>query len=130
LKPANVATGAFTNAPIFPVATRVITSATDCSFTYDSKIDGNFFVAVTATVEMSGDGFIACRLRANGTAFTHAIGLPEIRQGRAQSFSFSIIGVATFGDVFDVEFEAFDTSMVSSPNDIKVREFVLNGYQF
>jgi len=130
LKPANVATGAFSNTPTFPIATRVITSVTDCSFTYDTKIEGNFWVAVTGTVEMSGDGFIACRLRANGTAFSHAIGLPEIRQGRAQSFTFTIIGVANFGDVFDVEFESFNTSMSSTPKDIKVREFVLNGYQF
>lgn len=134
LKPANIDTGAFTNPPTFPVATRVITSVADCSFTYDTKIEGGFFVVVTSTVEMSGNGFIACRLRADSGsgpfAFTHAIGLPEIRSGIAQAFTFSIIGVANLGDVFDVEFEAFNTSMVSTPNEIIVREFVLNGYQF
>jgi hypothetical protein len=87
-------------------------------------------VVVTATVEMSGDGFIACRLRSNGTAIPYAIGYPEIRQGRAQSFTFSVIGQATFGDVFDVEFESFNTGGTSTPKDILVREFVLNGYQF
>ena len=79
---------------------------------------------------MAGDGFIACRVRNNGTPITHAIGLPEIRQGRAQSFSFSVIGTATFGNTFDVEFESLDTSLVNDPKDIIVREFVLNGYQF
>ena len=130
LAAANVTTGAFTNTPTFPLVTRVITSAANCSLTYDSKVDANFMVVVTATVEMSGDGFIACRLRSNGTAIPYAIGYPEIRQGRAQSFTFSVIGQATFGDVFDVEFESFNTGGTSTPKDILVREFVLNGYQF
>ena len=128
---ANVNSGAgFTNAPTFPVVNRVITSVANCSFTYNSRIDANFMVIVSGTVEMSGDGFIACRLRNNGTPITHAIGLPEIRQGRAQSFSFSVIGTATFGSTFDVEFESLDTAGASNLNDIVVREFVLNGYQF
>ncbi len=130
LAEANVATGAFTNTPTFPVANRVITNVPNCSFTYNSKIDANFIVVVTATVEMTGDGFIACRLRNGGTPITHAIGLPEIRQGRAQSFSFSVIGEATLGSVFDVEFEALDTGLSPVARDIIVREFVLNGYQF
>ena len=122
--------GSFTNAPTFPVTNRVITSGPDCSFTYNNKNDGNFFVVVTGTVEMTGDGFIACRVRANGVAIPFAIGYPEIRQGRAQSFTFSVIGSAVVGDVFDVEFEALTTAGVPQLNDILVREFVLNGYQF
>ena len=129
LNEANVG-GSFTNAPTFPVVNRVTTSVPNCSFTYNNKNNGNFFVAITGTVEMSGDGFIACRVRSNGTPIPFAIGYPEIRQGRAQNFSFSVIGSAVIGDIFDVEFEAFNTSGVSSPNDILVREFVLNGYQF
>ena len=127
---ANIDTGAFTNTPTFPVVNRVTTSVPNCSFTYNNKNDGNFFVVITGTVEMSGDGFIACRVRSNGTAIPFAIGYPEIRQGRAQTFSFSVIGSAVVGDVFDVEFEAFNTGGTSTPNDILVREFVLNGYQF
>jgi len=130
LAAANIDTGAFTNAPTFPLVTRVITNVANCSLEYNSKVDANFMVIVSGTVEMSGDGFIACRLRSNGTAITDAIGYPEIRQGRAQSFTFSVIGQATFGDVFDVEFESFNTGGTSNPNDILVREFVLNGYQF
>ena len=122
--------GSFTNAPTFPVANRVRTSVADCSFIYDNKNDGNFFVVASGTVEMSGDGFIACRVRSNGVAIPFAIGYPEIRQGRAQSFTFSVIGSAIVGDVFDVEFEAFTTAGVPQLNDILVREFVLNGYQF
>lgn len=122
--------GSFTNAPTFPVTNRVITSIPNCSFTYNNKNDGNFFVVVTGTVEMTGDGFIACRVRANGVAIPFAIGYPEIRQGRAQSFTFSVIGSAVVGDVFDVEFEALTTAGVPQLNDILVREFVLNGYQF
>jgi len=129
LNEANVG-GSFTNTPTFPVTNRVITSVPNCSFTYNNKNNGNFFVSITGTVEMSGDGFIACRVRSNGTAIPFAIGYPEIRQGRAQNFSFSVIGSAVVGDVFDVEFESFNTSGVSTPNNILVREFVLNGYQF
>ena len=129
LNEANVG-GSFTNTPTFPVTNRVITRVQNCSFTYNNKNNGNFFVSITGTVEMSGDGFIACRVRSNGTAIPFAIGYPEIRQGRAQNFSFSVIGSAVVGDVFDVEFESFNTSGVSTPNDILVREFVLNGYQF
>lgn len=127
---ANIDTGAFTNTPTFPVVNRVTTSVPNCSFTYNNKNDGNFFVVITGTVEMSGDGFIACRVRSNGTPITSSIGYPEIRQGRAQNFSFSVLGSAVIGDVFDVEFESFNTSGSSNPNDILVREFVLNGYQF
>ena len=130
LAQANVATGDFTNTPTFPVVNRVITSVANCSFVYNSRIEANFMVMVSGTVEMSGDGFIACRVRNNGTPITHAIGLPEIRQGRAQSFSFSVIGTATFGSTFDIEFESLDTAGANNPNDIVVREFVLNGYQF
>ena len=122
--------GSFTNAPTFPVATRVTTSIPNCSFTYNNKNNGNFFVVITGTVEMTGDGFIACRVRSNGVAIPFAIGYPEIRQGRAQSFSFSVIGTAVVGDVFDVEFEALTTAGVPTSKDILVREFVLNGYQF
>ena len=129
LNEANVG-GSFTNTPTFPVSNRVTTSVPNCSFTYNNKNNGNFFVVITGTVEMSGDGFIACRVRSNGVAIPFAFGYPEIRQGRAQNFSFSVIGSAVIGDVFDVEFESFNTSGVSNPNDILVREFVLNGYQF
>jgi len=122
--------GSFTNAPTFPVANRVTTSVPNCSFTYNNKNNGNFFVVITGTVEMSGDGFIACRVRSNGVPIPFSIGYPEIRQGRAQNFSFSVIGSAVVGDVFDVEFEAFTTAGVPQLNDILVREFVLNGYQF
>jgi len=130
LAEANINTGGFTNTPTFPFPVRVTTSVPNCSFTYNNKNNGNFFVVITGTVEMSGDGFIACRVRSNGTPITSSIGYPEIRQGRAQNFSFSVLGSAVIGDVFDVEFESFNTGGTSTPNDILVREFVLNGYQF
>jgi len=130
LAEANIDTASFTNSPTFPFPVRVTTSVPNCSFTYNNKNNGNFFVVITGTVEMSGDGFIACRVRSGGIPITYSIGYPEIRQGRAQNFSFSVIGSAVIGDVFDVEFESFNTSGVSTPNDILVREFVLNGYQF
>jgi hypothetical protein len=124
LAEANVATGAFTNTPTFPVANRVITNVANCSFTYNSKIQANFFVAVTATVEQSGSAFITCRLRGNGVAIPAPVGVVEIRSGVSQVLSFSVLGVASQGDVFDIEFES------SNGSDITVLDIVLNGYQF
>ena len=124
LAEANVATGAFTNTPTFPVANRVITNVANCSFTYNSKIQANFFVAVTATVVQTGNAFITCRLRGNGTAIPAPVGVVEIRSGVSQVLSFSVLGVASQGDVFDIEFES------SNGSDITVLDIVLNGYQF
>ena len=131
LAAANVANGAFSNAASFPQAQRVITDRELCSITYNNKNTGSFIVVVSGTVEMSGDGFIRCRLRSNGNAIAFSEGSAEIRQGRGQALAFSVIGVATLGDVFDVEFTALDTDNATPiAEDIKIREFVLNGYQF
>jgi hypothetical protein len=81
-------------------------------------------VVVNATVEQSGDAFITIRLRKNGTANTLTVGKTEIRQGRAELISFSVLGDATQGDVFDIEVES------SNSNDILVSELTLNGFQF
>ena len=116
--------GGFTSPIVFPIATRVGTSVANCSFTYNSKIDANFFVTVNATVEQSGNAFITLRLRANGTAITSSVGKVEIKSGVATSVSFSVIGQATLGDVFDIEVES------STNTDVLVSELSLNGYQF
>jgi len=153
LKPANLIGGAFTNTPTFPTDTRVLTSVPGnglndndegTSFTYNNKNDGNFFVVVTATVEYNNtgpgtkDGFIQCVLRAGDgvtqTEITSSIGVTEVK-GFANSLSFSVIGQATLGSVFDVVFKTFDKNGVAPANEVTsrelvVREFVLNGYQF
>jgi hypothetical protein len=125
IKGANtVGGGGFTNPITFPVANRVITSVADGSFTYNSKIDGNFFVMISATVQMTGNGFITIRVRQNGFAFPAPKGVTEIRTGVADSINFSVVGVTTIGDVFDFEVES------SSGADVLMSEFVVNGYQF
>ena len=116
--------GGFTSPVTFPVATRVGTSVANCSFTYDSKIDANFFVTVSATVEQNGNGFITLRLRANGVAITSSIGKAEIKSGVAESITFSVIGQAVFGAVFDIDVES------SNNTDVLVSDLTLNGYQF
>ncbi len=123
LNEANVG-GSFTNNPTFPVVNRVITSQANCSFIYNSKIQANFFVSVTATVRQAGNAFITCRLRGNGVAIPAPVGVVEIKSGNAQVLSFSVLGVASPGNVFDVEFES------STGSDVTVTDFVLNGYQF
>lgn len=123
LNEANVG-GSFTNNPTFPVAQRVITNQANCSFTYNSRIQANFFVAVTATVLQIGNAFITCRLRANGVPISAPVGVVEIRSGNSQVLSFSVLGVASQGDVFDIEFES------STASDVTVTDLVLNGYQF
>ena len=125
LKGANtVGGGGFTSAITFPISQRTINSITDASITYNSKINANFIVIVNATVQQSGNGVITMRLRSNGTAITSSVGTTEIKTGVASSLSFSIIGQASLGDVFDVEVES------SGGADVLVSEFTLNGYQF
>ena len=93
LKDANtVGAVGFTNPITFPTSQRVITNVTDASITYNSKASASFFVSVNATVQMSGNGFITMRLRANGVAITSSVGITEIRTGVSESLSFSVIG--------------------------------------
>ena len=116
--------GGFTSPITFPVERRVTTNSANGFIRYDSEIPANFLVVVNATVEQSGDAFITIRLRKNGTANTLTVGKTEIRQGRAELISFSVLGDATQGDVFDIEVES------SNSNDILVSELTLNGFQF
>ena len=125
LKAANtVGGGGFTNPITFPISQRTTNIVADGSITYNSKINANFVVIVTATVSQSGNGVITMRLRNNGVAITTTVGTTEIRSGIADTLSFSVIGQAVLGDVFDVEVES------SGGVDVLVSEFVLNGYQF
>jgi len=129
-KGSNCIGGTFTNPITFPISNRVTTNTADCSLTYNSKITANFFVAVTAFVERGGDGFIEIRLRQNGVAITTTTGRTEIRQSRAESLSFTIIGQANFGDVFDLEVECQNTTGIIQNANVLVRDLTLNGYQF
>lgn len=116
--------GGFTNPITFSVATRILTDTTTGQITYQNKISANFFVTVSATVGQAGNGFITLRLRSNGTPLTHSVGYVQIRSGNAETVTFSVIGQATLGDVFDIEVES------SNGTDVLVSELVLNGYQF
>ena len=116
--------GGFTTPISFPISQRTINTVADGSITYNSKIDANFIVIVTATVQQSGNGTITMRLRNNGVAITSSIGATEIKSGVADLLSFSVIGQATQGDIFDVEVES------SGAADVLVSDFSLNGYQF
>jgi len=124
LKDANTVGGVgFTNPIAFPTFQRVITSVADASITYNSRLTGTFFVNVNATVQMSGNGTIYMRLRANGVAIPSSIGSADIKTGAAETLSFSIIGTTNLGDVFDIEVES------STGADVLISEFSLNGYQ-
>jgi len=118
-----------TNPITFPVAQRVITSSANGSFTYDSKIDGNFNVNLNATVGVNSNGTfeIQAQFRQNGTPLP-LIGKTTIRNSGgtfvAQPIGLSIQGTATQGDVFDVLIS------VASANDVLVSELILNGFQF
>jgi len=121
--------GAPTNAITFPVAQRVITSSPNGSFTYDSKINGNFSVALNGTVGVNANGTfnIQIQFRQNGVALP-LIGKTTIRNSGgtfvAQPIGLSIQGTATQGDVFDV------LVSIDSANDVLVSELIVNGYQF
>ena len=121
LSAATVAGGAFTSSPFFPVGSRVITNRDECSFEYNNKNTGSFMVVLTATVDGS-NAVVSCRLRNNGVSIPFAVGVEEIK-GSAVSLSFSVIGTATLGDVFDAEF-------ITTGVTLTVTDFTLNGYQF
>jgi hypothetical protein len=125
LKESNtVGGGGFTTPISFPISQRTINTVADASITYNSKINANFVVIVTATVEQAGNGVITMRLRSNGVAITTTVGTSEIKQSVADTLTFSVIGQANIGDIFDIEVES------SGGADVLVSEFVLNGYQF
>lgn len=118
-----------TNAITFPVAQRVITSSANGSFTYDSKIDGNFNVTLNGTVGVNSNGTfnIQIQFRQNGVALP-LIGKTTIRNSGgtfvAQPIGLSIQGTATQGDVFDV------LVSIDSADDVLLSELIVNGYQF
>jgi hypothetical protein len=118
--------GGFTNPITFPVATRVITNSANGSIEYNSKIDGNFFVTVSAEVNSStnADTEITLRFRQNGTPITTSEGKTVIRQQVPDNITFAILGVASQGDVFDIEVES------DLGTDVLVKNLTLNGYQF
>ena len=121
--------GAPTNAITFPVAQRVITSSANGSFTYDSKIDGNFSVSLNATVGVNANGTfnIQVQFRQNGTPLP-LLGKTTIRNSGGtfvgQPIGLSIQGTATQGDVFDV------LVSIDSADDVLVSELIVNGFQF
>ena len=118
-----------TNAITFPLAQRVITSIANGSFTYDSKIDGNFNVNLNTTVGIASNGTydIQVQFRQNGTPLP-LIAKATIRNSGGvfvgQPIGLSIQGTATQGDVFDV------LVSVTSADDVLVSELIVNGYQF
>jgi len=118
-----------TNPITFPVAQRVITSSPNGSFTYDSKIDGNFSVNLNATVGVNINGTynIQVQFRQNGTPLP-LTGKTTIRNTGgvfvAQPIGLSIQGTATQGDVFDV------LVSIDSADDVLVSELIVNGFQF
>ena len=117
--------GSFTTSPYFAKATKVITDRDACSITYDQKNGGSFFVAVNATVDGT-NGFVTCRLLFTRggvtTSVPFATGVAEIK-GAAESLSFTTLGDAQFGDIYEAEF-------INTGATLTVTDFTLNGYQF
>ena len=117
--------GSFTTSPYFPQGIKIITDRDACSITYNQKIPGSFFVAVNATVDGS-NGFVTARLRFTRggitTSLPFATGTVEIK-GAAEILSFTTLGKAEFGDIFDIEF-------ISTGLGLTVTDYSLNGYQF
>jgi len=117
--------GAFTNSPYFPQGTKIITDRDACSITYNQKDPGSFLVAVNATVGGTA-GFVTCRLRFTRggvtTSLPFATGTVEVKNENV-NLSFTTLGEAEFGDIFDVEF-------ITTGTTLTVTDFTLNGHQF
>ena len=125
LKGANtVGGGGFTSPIAFPFSQRTINTVADGSITYNRTLTSNFIVIVTATVQQAGNGVITARLRNGGVPITSSVGTTEIRSGIADTLSFSVLGTAVLGNVFDIEIES------SGGSDVLVSNLTLNGYNF
>ena len=117
-----------TNPITFPVSRRVIASASGGSFTYDSKVDGNFYVSLNASAGVNSNGTyeITIQFRQNGVPLS-IIGKVIIRNSGGNfteaPISVALQGDATQGDVFDV--------LVScdQANNVLISELVVNGFQ-
>lgn len=119
----------FTNPITFPISQRVITSAANGSFEYNSKVDANFAVTLDATVGVQANGNydIDIKFRQNGVALPIKAKTTIRNSGGVfvgQPISLTIQGTATQGDVFDV------LVTCGSANDVLVSELVVSGYQF
>ena len=118
-----------TNPITFPVATRVITSSSNASFTYNNKVDGNFYVSLNATVGVNSNGTytITIQFRQNGVPLP-IVGKTTIRNSGGvfigETLSLALQGAATQGDVFDI-YVTCDTA-----NNVLVSELVVNGFQY
>lgn len=124
LTEANTVGGGGFTAPIsFPISQRTINTVATGNIEYNSKIDANFFVTVSATVQMAGNGNITLRLVKNGTPITSSIGVTEIKSGISETITFSLLGTTQQGDDFQIEVES------STSVNVLVSELVLNGYQ-
>jgi hypothetical protein len=127
---ANFVGGAGPTNPIsFPVAQRITTSSTNGTITYQSKIDGNFAVILNATVGINANGTftITIEIRQNGTPLPFK-GEVIVRNSGGnyifQTASLSAQGVATQGDVFDIQVSC------DQANNVQVSEMIFNGFQF
>lgn len=118
--------GGFTTPITFPTGIKIATNATNGSITYASKLTANFIVIVSAEVNVGVNPatLITLRLRANGTPITTSVGTVTIRNQVSASVTFSVIGKAVQGSVFDIEVES------DSGTDVLVANLTLNGYQF
>lgn len=109
----------------FPVTNRVITSNTG-EITYNSKISTYFNVQVAAKIEVNSGGnnqIINLYLAANGSVIPFAVGSVELDQNIPLNVSFSTLGFATQGDVFEVYIENTSTT-----SNILVSDLTLTGF--
>ena len=118
-----------TNPITFPLSRRVITSVANASFTYDSKINGNFAVSLNSTVGIKSNGtyVITIQFRQNGFTLPFK-GKSTIRNSGGvfvgQPITLNLQGTATQGDIFDV-LVTCDTA-----DDVLLSELIVSGYQF
>ena len=105
------------------------TSSSNASFEYNSKINGNFFVTLSASVGVNSNGnyTITLQFRQNGIAIPIVAKVLVRNTGGVylqQPISLALQGTAVEGDVFDI-LVSCDTA-----NDVLVGELIVNGFQF
>jgi len=136
-KGTNMVTGAFTNAITFPISQRMIGTISDCSFTYDTKIEGNFLINVNMVLlhTNGADTLATVQLRRNGVDMVDGYYQAQLKDDAEFPLAFSVLTTASIStpDVFDFEMSVRGKAppyALDNIKDVTVVSLVVNAYQF
>lgn len=135
-KSTNVIGNVFTTPLTFPISQRMSGNTTGCSMTYDSAIDGNFFLSVNTNLlhikNVNKDVLFTLQLRKNGVDVAGGYTEAQLKENVEFPLSYSILTSTVQGDLYDFEMSVRDdkTYVLDDDEPVIVINFVVNAYQF